>query len=412
MAKNYASIYASANDSISLEQRFYLKEEGAGARGVMVFPGNTDFFFHLPGGQIAFEQPFEPSPQRSGRHMSNIIKKKKVSNFSFSTYFNLDDAAIDGKTSIDDPVKVLWKSLLGRENVAGADAIYDPATAPDVTFTLMEVGDKWARTAPGSFISGGNVQLPGDGEATVEWTGNGKVTFLAGLGLSTVDNNLGNTVTLQAGEGKRYTPGAPVMLILADGLTRSADTAVGSPRIVQSVAGDVVTLDGAVLAAADGGAANVYLCYYEPDAPTAQDNPVTGLTGSIVITGLASQCVRSLGLNFQNNHEIVDYCFAEEGLAGTLFVPGDRLNVEVTLSMNMNHDVLGFFNNLLNFPTEAIVAKLGDVAARHVEFSVPTARFSIPGFSVPDTGSIPVEFSGNAYETGFGNADEVQVSFK
>ena len=411
MAKNYANIYASANDSISLEQRFYLKEEVA--RGTMVYPGNTDFFFHLPGGQIAFEQPFEPSPQRSGRHMSNIIKKKKQSNFSFSTYFNLDTAAIDGKSSIDDPVKVLWKSLLGTEDVSGADAIYDASDAPNTTFTLMEVGDKWARTAPGSFISGGNLQLPGDGEATVEWTGNGKNTYLAGIGLSTVDNNTGSTVTLQAGEGSGFTPNAPVMLIKADGLTRSTDTAVGSPLEVLSVVGDVITFKGApILADADGGAANVYLCYYEPDAPAAEDNPVTGLTGSVAIVGLAAQCVRSMGLNIQNNHEIVDYCFGEEGLAGTLFVPGDRLNVEVTMSLNMNHEVLGFFNNLLNFPTENITSILGDATGRHVEFLTPSARFSVPGFSVPDTGSIPVEFTGAAYETGLGNADEIQVSFK
>lgn len=410
MAKNYAEIYASANDSISLEQRFYLKEEAT--RGVGVLPVDADFLFHLPGGQIAFEQPFESSPQRSGRHHTNIIKKKKVSSFSFSTYFNLDIGAVDGKTSIDTPVKLLWESLLGREDVTGADAVYDAAEAPDVTFTLMEVGDKWARQTPGAFISGGNIQLPGDGEATVEWSGNGKTTYLAGIGKSTVDNNAVNTVTLQVGEGRRFMAGAKVMLVDATGLALSADTPAASAREVTDVTGDVVTVDGAALADADGATADVYLVYYEPLAPTAIDNPVTGLTGSASIVGLSSQCIRSFGMNIQNNHELVDYCFGEDGLAGTLFVPGDRLTAELSLSMNLNHESLGFFNNLLNFPTEDITAILGDVTGRHVEFKTPTARFQVPGFSVPDTGSIPVEFSGTAYQSALGAADEITVSFK
>ena len=65
MAKNYASIFNSANDAISLEQRLYLKEEVS--RGVFETPLGTDHFLTLPGGAINYEQPFESSPQRSGR---------------------------------------------------------------------------------------------------------------------------------------------------------------------------------------------------------------------------------------------------------------------------------------------------------------------------------------------------------
>jgi hypothetical protein len=410
MAKNYAALYNSGQDSISLEQRFYVKKETA--YGTMVFPTDTDFFFHLPGGQIAFEQPFESSPQRSGRHHSSIIKKKKVSSFSFSTYFNIDEAAGTGILSIDTPVKVLWESLLGYEDSAGPDIFYNASVDPATSFSIYEVGDKWARQTPGGFISGGNVQLPGDGEATVEWSGNGKTTYLAGIALTQVDNSGGNTITVLSGEGARFTENAAVMLVEADGLTRSADTPAGSPRQIVSKAGDVVTVDGAALADADGAAADIYLVYYEPEAPTAINNPVTGLTGSVAIVGLATQCIRNLGINIQNNHELVDYCFGEDGLAGTGFVAGDRMTAELSLSMNMNHEVLGFFNGLLEFPTHDITAILGDVAGRHAEFAIPQARFQVPGFTVPDTGSIPVEFSGTAYESALGAFDELTVSFK
>lgn len=409
MAKDYAAIYASANASIALEQRFYLKEETV--RGTMVAPVGTDHFLHLSG-SITFEQPFESSPQKSGRHHNGIIKKKKVSAFSLSTYFNINTAAGDGKSSIDNAVKVLWKSLLGKEDVSGADAVYDSAIAPNTTFTLMEVGDKWARQTPGAFISGGNVQLPGDGEATVEWSGNGATTYMAGMAKTEVDNNAGNTVTVLAGEAARFREGAMVMLIEADGVTRSADTPDGTPRTILDITGDVITVDGAALADADGSAVDLYLVYYEPETPSAIDNPVTGLVGSVSIVGLSNQCVRSLGINVQNNHELVDYCYGEDGLAGTIFVPGDRMTAELTLSMNLGHQVLAFFNGLLDFTTENITAVLGDAAGRHVEFAIPSARFSVPGFSVPDTGSIPVEFSGTAYQTVLDAADELTVSFK
>jgi len=378
----------------------------------MVYPTASDFLFHLPGGSIGFEQPFESSPQRSGRHHSGIIKKKKISNFSFSTFFNINEGAGDGKTSVDSAVKTLFKSLFGREDVTGADAVYDTNNAPDITFTIMEVGDKWARQAPGGFISGGNLQLPGDGEATVEWSGSAKTTYLAGIGLSTANNNTGNTVTLQVGEGARFTVGAAVMLLDATGLALSTDTAITTARIITGISGDVITLDGAVLADADGTTADVYMCYYEPLAPVAINNPVTGLVGSVAVVGLASQCVRSLGINMQNNHELVDYCYGSDSLAGTIFVPGDRFTAELTISMNMNHDVLGFYNGLLDFPTEDLTAILGDVAGRHLEVLLPQARFQVPAFAVPDTGSIPVEFSGQAYESALGLADEIQVSFK
>ena len=43
MAKNYANIYSGGNDSVAVNQRFYVKEETT--RGVMVAPAATDFFF-------------------------------------------------------------------------------------------------------------------------------------------------------------------------------------------------------------------------------------------------------------------------------------------------------------------------------------------------------------------------------
>jgi hypothetical protein len=202
------------------------------------------------------------------------------------------------------------------------------------------------------------------------------------------------------------------MIIESDGVTRSADTPDGSPRTVTAVAGDVVTLSGAVLADADGSTNPVYLCYYEPATPVAINNPQTGLEGSITIAGLGSaDCVRSGSINMVNNHEVQDFCYGEEGLGGRLFTPGGRLTAEVSLELNLSHELVEFLNALKTFDGDNITLILGNSAGRHLEILVPKAIFPIPEISVPDTGTIPVTFTGNAYQTGLDVADEVTVSF-
>ena len=293
MGKNVADLYNFAGDSSAVEQRFYAKLEST--RGQLQAPVGADFFFTLAGGSVEFQQPYEVSPHRSGRHNNNIIKKKKETTFSFSTYFNINESLGSfSAAEIDTATKLLWKSLLGKETVGGSSIAYQ-ATTPDLTFSLYEVGDRWARQTPGAFVMGGNVQLPGNGEATVEWSGNGKTVYYAGIGKSTIDNDGANTVTLQSGEGELFDVGAIVMLVESDGLTRSADTPDGSPRTITAINGDVITLSGAALADADvlnlsSRTSNlllwvIQLTYF--DAHTSPiPNPLSAMAGQNVLNKL------------------------------------------------------------------------------------------------------------------------------
>lgn len=410
MAKNYADIYSSSNDVLALEQRWYAKLETT--RGVLALPGNSDFFWTLGGGSISYSQNFESSPHRSGRHHTDIIKKKKETSFSFSTYFNIDESlGAASSAEIDAANRLFFKSLLGKE-VTSPNLKYTSELAPDVTFSLFECGDKWARQSPGAFIQGGNMSFPGDGEARVEWSGAAKEAFFVGIGKSTVDNEGGNTVTLQAGEGDSFRVGAAVMLIKDDGVTRSADTAAGSARTVTAIVGDVVTLSGAPLADADGSAAPVYLSYYEPSAPSAINNPVTGLVGSMSLAGLSVSSFRSATVNIQNNHEVVNYGFGTDGLASPYFVPGSRLTATVTVETNLNAETIKLFNRIQDFEAQDLSIVLGNSAGRHLEVACPSVKFKVPAFSLPDSGSVPVSFEGDAYQSGLDQADEIAVEFK
>jgi len=410
MSKNYASIYNSTNDSIALEQKIFIKEETA--RGVLLAPTGADFLFTLNGASVNFSQPIESSPHKSGRHHTSVIKQKTTTSWALPTFFNINSLlGAAGVAEIDPAMRVLWKSLMGKEDTSGGSPVYTAGTPPDITFSIFENGDLWAKQAPGCFVDSGNATFPGDGQSQVEWAGMAKTSLLVGISKS-ITANAANVVTVAATEGTRFPVGSLVMIVKADGVTRATDTPTGSPRTVVSATSTTVTLSGAVLSDSDGSATPVYLCYYEPTTAVAINDPQTGLVGSITIAGLSSaDCVRSASLNMVNNHEPQDFCFGEEGLGGRLFTPGGRFTAELSLELNLNHELVEFLNRQKDFTGENITIILGAAAGRHVQVVVPKVIFPVPEIAVPDTGTIPVTFTGNAYQTALDAADEVTVSF-
>jgi hypothetical protein len=413
MAKNYADLYNLTGDSTAVEQRFYLKAETT--RGDLLAPTNTDFFFTLAGGTIEFSQPSESSPHRSGRGHIGKIRKKKEQNWSLSTYFNIDTTlGSGGAAEIDQPIRELWKSLLGKE-VVSSGLIYT-RTTPDFTFSLLECGDRWSRQGRGCFVQQAVLQFPGDGESMIEWSGQGKDALYVGIGKSTINNTGGNTVTVQAADADLFinAVGGLVMIIEADGVTRSTDTPNGSPRKIVSVSGAVVTLDGAALADADGSVAltPVYLCYYEPAAPAAINDPVTGLTGSVTIPSLGYQCIRSLQVTVANDHELRNDCYGEDSAGGSIFVAGSRLTATVNMEMNLNKESFKLLKRVTEFEAQDITIVLGEAAGRRFELALPKVDFSTPTVNVPETGSIPIPFNdGLALQTGLDTKDEITASY-
>jgi hypothetical protein len=410
MAKNYVSLYEGGNDSIALEQKIFIKKETV--RGQLVTPAGTDFIYHLDGGSVNFSQDIESAPHKSGRHHTSVIKQKTSTEWTLPTFFNIDEslgAAAVGE--IDSGVRVLHESMFGKQDISGGSPVYTSENPPSITFSIYEVGDVWAKQCPGAFVESCNMTFPGDGQAQAEWSGMAKTVFTVGMGKS-ITANAANAITLAAGEGKRFPVGSKVMIIKDDN-TKSADTPAGSARTVTAVAGDVVTVDGAVLADADGTVDPVYLCYYEPEGATAINNPVTGLVGSITLAGFptVTNCVRTFSLNCTNNHEVQDFCYGETGLGGKLFVPGGRLTCEASMEINMSKELVGFINGLTEFTGEDVSLVLGDASGRHLLLELPKIIFPVPEISVPESGTIPVTLTGNAYQTALDAADEVTVSY-
>lgn len=410
MTKNFADNYNSTNDSVALNQRIFLKEESV--RGTISLPLATDFFYQLTGTSVDFSQPVESSPHKTGRHHASVIKQKTVTQWKLPTFFNIDTSlGSAGTAEIDPAMRVLWKSLLGREQTS-PNLTYDTATDPSTTFTIFENLDIVGKQAPGCYVEAGNASFPGDGQAKIEWSGMAKTMYEVGIGKS-VTANAANAITVATGEGKRFPIGGKVMVIKANGTTRSTDTATGTARTVTAVAGDVVTVDGAPLTDSDGTSTPVYLCFYEPAEPhTAINNPVTGLVGSITVTGISQTCIRKLDLAMTNNHEPENFCFGKDGLGDKIFTPGGRFTAAVSMDVNLDKALVGYLNDLRSFAGVSITLILGDTAGRYMRVDLAKVIFNVPPISVPDTGTIPISMSGNAYESANNAADEVVVQFK
>jgi hypothetical protein len=118
-----------------------------------------------------------------------------------------------------------------------------------------------------------------------------------------------------------------------------------------------------------------------------------------------------MSVNCTNNHEPQDFCYGEAGLGGPLFTPGGRLNVEVSLELNLNKDLVGFLNHLRDFSGDEITLILGSATGRHLQIEIPKVIFPVPEIPVPESGTIPVTFTGNALQTGLDAADEITISY-
>ena len=418
MAKNYKTIYDNVGDSSALNQSWYAVLETT--RGVMGDPQDASFFFTRSGGSVEHTQAKESSDHRSGRHNTDVILSKKETSWTIPTYINIDTTQGSATSAEVDPgIRLLWKSLLGYEDTS-AGALYDPRQDPDITFTLFETGDKWQNQIPACFVEGMTLDAPGDGNSTMEWSGGGADRFKVGIGLSTTDNNLGNTITLDdITEAKRFPVGSKVMIVqYSDGVTRSADTAAGSYRLVTATdpSTGIVTLDGAALADADGTlGGGVLLVYGEPSAPTGIADIQTGLVGSLDIDGLGGilDCARSFNVEFANNHERVNYCYGTDALSFPYFVAGGRLDVNISVELNLNDATIEWLYDLDQFTAQNIDFIIGDATGRHLSLAFPKVVFDVPSTSVPDTGSIPFTADGGlALQTGLDAADEITAHYQ
>lgn len=336
--------------------------------------------------------------------------------------FNVVSVSSDAKTII------FAEPITDEVSAAGtiADVVegyrYDSSTDPSVTMTIFENLDHMAKQASGCFVNQVEISLPGDGQAQLNWSGNGKTVKHAGIGkIKTITAAAGaNVLTMEPGDELRFDVGSLVMIVKdSDGVARSGDTATARKVTAVNKTDHKVTIDGAALTIAT--AVNDLLCYWEPSTYTGVNAPQTGLVGQISIASLPGlSCVRSATVTLNNNHELSDYCYGTDGLSGALFVPGGRLEATISVEMNLNANLVEFMKRIRDFEAQSLVLVCGPQQSssptvaeekHHFRVALPKVQFQVPSISVPETGSVPVTFEGTALQTVLDAADEVTASY-
>jgi hypothetical protein len=364
---------------------------------------DTDFLLYTSGGPT-FSQPIESNAHRSGRFHTGIVKAKKVVEWNASTYVNMSGTAGD---SIDPAVRLLWKSLLGTEEVVASTAIRYRQGLPAFTFSLVRVSTIFAEYYTGCYVKDMTMTFPGDGPATCEWSGMGSTRKIAGIAKLSAGVTADDDLVLQAGETDRFDVGAPVMVVDADGRTILAG-ADGSLLIDAISSGTALSLSANVTALI-----NSYLVPWHPGAvqQSGRDAIFTDLVGSFKLKSAgASICATNISLTFTNDHVDLSNCFGVDHNEG--FAAANRLTMTLAVTLDLSNENFAEVvqsQTFAGFDPEII---LGSASGRNLKITAPKWIPAVPAIEVPENGITPITLEGQLYQSAPGAQDPVLVQFR
>lgn len=365
---------------------------------------DQDFLLYTTGG-ITYDQPIESNAHRSGRFHSGIVKQKKNIEFDFDTYINMSGTAGD---SLDTAVKLLKKAMLGKMTVnAGASIVFEQ-DLPTTYFSLVRVSTIFGEYYAGGYVRGMGMAFPGDGPATVKYTGRAATRGISGLGKLSAAVTASTSVVLGAGEAKRYSQNGRVMLVDTDGRT-ILDGMDGSLKVVSvSVGTDTVVLNTATTAPMNG-----YLVPWNPGAvqSTARDNIYTDLVGSAkLVAGGSNVSLTEISLDLQNDHNDLDNHFGAEGNEG--YIAGNRMTPTLGMTFNLSNENFGEVVQASEFGGFAPEIVLGNEASgRYLKITAPKWIPAVPPIELPENGPTSVTLEGNLLESAPGARDPLKLLY-
>lgn len=392
---------------------------GVANAGVEVAGTDDSDFLLMTTGGLKFSQPIESNQHRSGRFHTGIVRKKKVAEFDFDTYVNMLGTA---GASIDTSVQTLWENAFGQKVVNSGVSIDFNVTRPNFTMSMVKVGTVFAEYYTGGYVKGCSLKFPGNGPATVKWTGKAAQASASGLAQINGVVTASSTVVLQTGEASHYTDpqydrdgttvvSAPlVMVIDPDGRTILAG-ADGTLSILSLNRGT----DNLVLSAAVSVGSLGFLVPWDPGAvqKTGTDQIYTDLHGSFQFdTGAAMVDVTEVTFDFANNTNDLDDRFGRDANVGAIY--GQRADPKLSVKFDLSAgETLGQVLQARAFNSTAPKIILGDGnTARKLVITAPKWIPNVPPIDLPQNGPVPVTMEGMLYQSGPGAQDPVKVSFQ
>jgi len=367
---------------------------------------DQDYLLYTEGG-AKFEQPIEASPHRTERYHSGFIRKKVNCSFDITTMINMAGSA---GASIDPAIAVLLKSSFGKQTlVGGLEMIYEQ-DIPTTYFSLVRASTIFAEYFTGGYVKEYALAVPGDAPGTQKFSGRLANGAIAGIGIIDGGVVASDAIVLQNTPIKhveRFTVGAPVMVVAADGRTITAGFDGGLFITTEIQGTDTLVLSAAV-DAEDGG----FLVFWHPGAvgTTARDNIYTDLYGSFKFNSTdPSVCVTNISLTCNNDHVDRDNCFGSQGNEG--FVPANKMTMTLECTLDLSGVNLGSLVQARKFGGFTPQILIGDGVGRSLLISAPKWVVSVPAIDLPATGVTPVTFTGNLYESTPGGRDPIILEF-
>lgn len=364
---------------------------------------DTDFLLYTTGGPT-YSQAIESNQHRSGRYHTGVVKAKKMAEWNCTTYLNMSGTA---GASLDPAVRLLWKGLLGSEEVIAGVAIRYRQAQPNTYMSFVRVSTIFGEYYTGAYVRDMTMNVPGDAPVTLEWSGKAARRVIAGLAKVLGAVSASVDLVVQDGETERYDVGAPVMLVDVDGRT-----------ILYGIDGTltVATLtpgsDGIGLSAAVTVPDGAYLVPWNPGAvqQTGRDNIYTDLYGSFKLRASRPKIdTTNIQLTFTNDHNDLDGYFGRDANAG--FVPGNRLTIALSVTFDLsgeNFSEVVQSQTFAGFNPELII---GETIGRYCKITGPKWIPAVPPIELPENGTTPVTLEGNLYQSAPGQQDPILVEF-
>lgn len=366
---------------------------------------DQDFLLYTTGG-FTFNQPVESNLHRSGRFHSGIIRKKKVCEFDFDTYINMQGNAGD---SLDTAVMLLLESVLGTKVVTSGQYIDFVQGLPVIYMTACKVSTIFGEYYTGGYTRQATLNFPGDGPATVKYQGRAADASIAGIAQLNGAVVSSANVVVNNNESERFSSGGRVMLVDTDGRTITAGQD-GSLYLTADPNDNTNTL---VLNTPVSAADDSYIVPWDPGAvgQTARDNIYTDLVGSFKLSQSDSAVdVTNIQLSVNNDHVDLDNRFGADGNRG--FVAGNRCTMELSVTFDLSNETFGKVvrtRQFAGFDPQVILGAVG--SGRYLDITGPKWIPAVPALEVPENGTTPTTLVGNLFESAPGAKNPIRLRF-
>ncbi len=364
---------------------------------------DQDFFLYTTGG-ITFQQPVESNNHRSGRFHVGVIKSKKIVEFDMDAMLNMSGNAGD---SIDTAIRVLYRSAFGKETVTALTSIKYEQDLPNFTYSVVKASTIFAEYFDGVYTKDWTLTAPGDAPVTQKFTGMGSDGSIAGIGQLNGAVVSSASIILDAGHADRFSVGARVMHVAADGRTilEGADGSIS----VSSV--DTVT-NTVVISTSIDADDDTYLVFWHPGAiqQTGRDAIFTDLEGTLKLTSSGNAiCATNIELSLTNDHIDLNNCFGDDANAG--FAAGNRATWNLNVTLDLSNENMGELVQARKFGGFSPELIIGDPTGRHLKITAPKWIVSVPVIDLPENGTTSYNFEGNLYQSASGKRDPIIIEF-